>query len=1069
MYIEYKPLSQKPDSSTYVPFELSEAQKSGILKIDPKIRKNWDDWVANELKITKEALWESYSSEQIDSIGICIYNFLKNDRFIIGDETGIGKGRILSGISRWGWINNKKILFFTEREHLLTEFWKDLNETNNTDLIKNPVIFHSTSKIYNPDMSIALRGTTKSVREIEANGFAEDTNIVFTNYSQISLKQHKKNKLSILEEYCNNSIIIMDESHNATGDSNTKEFLLNLIEKTPNIVFSSATFIKDESQFEIYEKSFKFTDSVVSLMKKIIKNDDKGTLRKILTYELTKNLQFWRREHEPLKIGWQTIFCDNEEEINKYVENYSVVINKLFNIVSNISKQSESIENQQVTNAWFSLGATINRLSRNLLLILKTPMLVKSVEKSLENDHKAVIVIDSTLSSMIKKIHQKYLDENLINNEGNDDSNEFTDTEDSEYIYNFQQSLVFVIDEILKEYISHNQHDNILVEEYKDLLKSTEFFSSLTISPIDYIKENLQTKNIACGEISGRKIHLQDNKIKNLKLEPKTKIVKDFNDGKINVLIITRAGASGISAHSNRAFIDQRVRDLYELEITNRPTYRLQFMGRVNRKNQVHQPLFFSIVTKLPFEQRIVNIERNKLNVLQSHISGETNKLNEENIINLYNPYTDSCAFDYLKNNPSLAYQMGISLKTKKSDYYYIDSLLKRCIVLSPEKQNFLYDFLISTVVTYQKIQVRKNNPSKITVDNIKTFWHQLDIPQQEEFKKIYGNFPHLSINQFKFPWVGIASTKYHFLIDSVFDKTLEKEYLKNKSNESEALNVIAKSYKFIIRKNLYNNQYLDKHIKPMIDKLSLGKQMILKTDFGKIFGYIHNIEYPQIKEAENYPNLILFHIKTINPSMNENVFYAPEDYFITLKEIIESHSIEVKETPINWTHYSRAKREIIRDNYCLVGHPVYLQFLQSSYGIGEIEYLNFNGENKMCYVVPKIMKKEDFIKIRKPIYQPNKIMELLIARKISNMTTTWRSEEEEKPSLKLESTTGGYNLMIANEIHRDKEFIDFPMKKKLSNYRGATKDGYHCYFIIYKEIRTILFMLEKREVIWFI
>ena len=84
-----------------------------------------------------------------------------------------------------------------------------------------------------------------------------------------------------------------------------------------------------------------------------------------------------------------------------------------------------------------------------------------------------------------------------------------------------------------------------------------------------------------------------------------------------DVIIITRAGASGISLHASAIFKDKRVRDLYELEITNRPTYRLQFIGRVNRKNQVVQPEFYTVVTKLPFEQRILNVEQQKLKKLQ--------------------------------------------------------------------------------------------------------------------------------------------------------------------------------------------------------------------------------------------------------------------------------------------------------------------------------------------------------------------------------------------------------------------------------------------------------------------
>jgi hypothetical protein len=94
--------------------------------------------------------------------------------------------------------------------------------------------------------------------------------------------------------------------------------------------------------------------------------------------------------------------------------------------------------------------------------------------------------------------------------------------------------------------------------------------------------------------------------------------------------------------------------------------------------------------------------------------------------------------------------------------------------------------------------------------------------------------------------------------------------------------------------------------------------------------------------------------------------------------------------------------------------------------------------------------------------------MDLFISRKIIGITTSWKDEIDEKATLKIDTTTGGYNIYIAQEISKDNDFIDFPLRKKLNNYKGKTKDGYLYYFVTYKEIRTLLFMFEKRDVIWF-
>lgn len=1058
MYTEYQPLSKKPDVSTYVPLEIAEAQKQAIKQIPIKILENWDEWVAKKVSLNIDDLWKFFSSEQIDSIGICVFNFWQNKNFIVGDETGIGKGRILSGISRWAWSTGKKVLFFTEREHLITEFWKDLHDTNSIDLVQKPVVFHSKSTIFNPDGTIAFKGTSKLVKLIEKHGFHEETNLVLTNYSQVSLKQHKKTKKNKLEEYCKNAIIILDECHNATGDSNTKKIIIELIKKAKHVVFSSATFIKDESQLDLYQNLINFDKHTFELFKRVLKNDNKRILRKVFTYELTKSLQFWRREHQPLNIEWQTIVCEDEEYINKIIQKYSEIINGLFFIVNQLNKDF-------VTNSWFAFGALINRLSRNLLLILKLNTLVKAIQKSIAKNHKAIIVIDSTLSSLIKKItttknnnDRIQINEELDNNEKIDEKN---------YVLNFQQAILYIIDEVLKEIIINEKLNSELLVQYEKLKEKSKVFADLSISPIDTIIQKLADANIKCGEISGRTFCLnKDGHIEKLTKIPKTKIVNQFNNGELDVLIITRAGASGISLHASAAFSDQRIRDLYELEITNRPTYRLQFIGRVNRKNQVAKPLFYTIITKLPFEQRILNLEQRKLKTLRSHISGDDEKMGQENIYNFYNEHTDKSAYLFLLNHPHLAYQMGINLKYKKSKFYYIDSILKRCIVLNIEQQNAIYDYLIYSIESYVKLQSRKNIPLSVELKSIKTFWHNLDKTKQEEFRNSYISFPELSINQFKFPWVGLMHVNSIYRTNSLYSSVLKAELQKNLEKDSEIKTFLEKVGNTIITRKRYDYNFIYKTAIPLLKSLHIGSCITIKRNNEKIFGYIHDIEIPKIKDAWKYEDLILIRIKTINPHLHHSIYYANEDYYIALDELIESDLIEISNIPINWSQFDRPEGIFIRSGYFFIGHPVYMQFLQQIYKIGEVEYFKFYDKNQMCVILPHSITEEKIMQFKKPIYQADKIAQNLISKQIMSLTTSW--EPNIKAIFKLKVTTSGFNFFVATEALKNYDIIDFSLKKKLQNFIGSM-NGYYLYFIQHKDIRNLLWMLEQRNVVWFV
>lgn len=1065
MYIEYKSISQKPDASTFVPPELYEAQQQGIATIPRSLRNRWDDWVADLLGISKELLWECYSSEQIDSIGICVYNFEKGRNFFIGDETGIGKGRILSGISRWAWSKGKKVLFFTEREHLISEFWKDLHHTHNIDSIIEPVSFHGSSKVFNPDGEVELKGTSKKVKDIEANGFNSETNLIMTNYSQISLKQHKTNKLEHLKKYCKNAIIILDEAHNATGDSNTKDMLLELVKVSKHCVFSSATYLKDESQLELYESSFVLDDSMMKLLKKTLKNDRDSTLRKIFTYELTRNLQFWRREHQPLEDKWRTLVCDNEEYSNKIIQTYSQTISGLFKIVSAIN-EDPSLETSIAANAWFSLGATINRLSRNLLLVLKLDTLIDSVKKDISEGRKAVVVLDSTLSSLVQKIIAK-------NKEEIDDEQE--EIEISDKILkdtpplNFQSAILYVIDEVLGEVMQNPYIDHNVKKAYDQLKEDTYVFADLSLSPIDTMIQSFKDAGIPCGEISGRTFNIdKDGKISKLVKLPKTKIVAKFNNGEEDVVIITRAGASGISLHASAAFKDQKVRVLYELEITNRPTYRLQFMGRVNRKNQVRQPLFYTVVTKLPFEQRILNVEQQKLKKLQAHISGDDTKMDQASVLNFYNNHTENAALEYLQNNKQIAYQMGISLKGKKEDFFYIDSLLKRCIVLSVEEQNFLYDYLIYSVESFNKLNLRKNVPDDISIVNIKTFWNQMDEQGKKDFAAQFGRFQHLSINQFKYPWVGLMKTTSKYYTNALNSRVLENELKHNLEDVYGLDSFMKKVGQTIISKDYYHKDYLMKSVLPRLKNIMIGKNIIVSNPEGKIYGYVHNIEVPNIPNSYKYPSLTLLHIKVVNPHLHKSLYYANEDFYMTLVELIESDNVEFSNQSIEWEKYDRPPKEFIRENHVLVGHPVYMQFIQQCYSIGDIEYFKVGGNNNMCILFPPTFKEDYIMGMKKPIYESGKIMDGFIGQKIKAITTVWQGDDVIKPFFRVDKTAGGYFLRIADEVYGNQEIVTYPLKKKLQAFRGAHQ-GYRIYFLKYKELRGVLATLEKTDVIWFI
>ena len=264
--LPYQPISKKDDSDGWVGSELFYAQQEAKNKLPSELINNWDDQIAKWLDVKKDELYNNFSAEQIDAIGIAIYQIKNNKAFILGDETGKGKGRILAGITKWAILNNLNVVFFTEKHALFTDFWRDLTFTENTDI--NYKVLHPEAKIYSIDGEEIYKSSNKTVKQILEEKEINKT-LILTTYSQVSNSQQKK-RLGWFEEILGEGIIILDESHNASGESNTNKFISKLLKKAKGVIFSSATFMKEENEINLYQKAYSLDKSEWMLLNNLL-------------------------------------------------------------------------------------------------------------------------------------------------------------------------------------------------------------------------------------------------------------------------------------------------------------------------------------------------------------------------------------------------------------------------------------------------------------------------------------------------------------------------------------------------------------------------------------------------------------------------------------------------------------------------------------------------------------------------------------------------------------------------------------------------------------------------------
>lgn len=120
-----------------------------------------------------------------------------------------------------------------------------------------------------------------------------------------------------------------------------------------------------------------------------------------------------------------------------------------------------------------------------------------------------------------------------------------------------------------------------------------------------------------------------------------------------------------------------------------------------------------------------------------------------------------------------------------------------------------------------------------------------------------------------------------------------------------------------------------------------------------------------------------------------------------------------------------------------------------------------------MCVLLPHTFSEETIMKMKRPIFEAQKVIGGLMAKQIGALTTVWQGDHLIKPYFRMERTEGGYLVKVAQEIARDQKIVDFALKKHLKDYRGDGA-GFSHYFLKYKDAPKFLYAMEKREIIWF-
>src|SRR3546814_1221735 len=95
-----------------------------------------DEWVAGKLGWDVETMGRYLSPERVDAAALAMSSGQRGRGFILADQTGLGKGRILAALARAAALDGRRVVFLTEKANLFTDFWRDVRDTNSEAVLE---------------------------------------------------------------------------------------------------------------------------------------------------------------------------------------------------------------------------------------------------------------------------------------------------------------------------------------------------------------------------------------------------------------------------------------------------------------------------------------------------------------------------------------------------------------------------------------------------------------------------------------------------------------------------------------------------------------------------------------------------------------------------------------------------------------------------------------------------------------------------------------------------------------------------------------------------------------------
>lgn len=705
--LPYRPHNTAFRLESVAPAAMVEAMDKVLSQIEAQ-HGSIDEFVKTELGYdTIAETYQALAAEQMDSVAMAIYQMKQEQALIIGDQTGVGKGRQMAALIRWAVQRGEKPVFITQKADLFSDIYRDLVDVGSGDLV--PFIFNSDGAMVDSKGNTVHKplSSAEMAKVFASGALPEEYDFAVLTYSQVNTgdvvsqqemeeaakksgartkkSKNVKNgkatpKATFLRAIAKDNYLFLDESHTAAGSSNTGAYLQSILRGAKAATFASATFAKRPDTMPLYAIRTAMSQAKVD-PDKMISIIEKGgvTLQEIMSRELTNAGQMVRRERDMSDVvtDWKTI--TDPETVRRARENYDRTI-AAFNAIIKFQEGyvKPMIEALDMELAVMAESAGVNRgtdkmgvenvpfasktynYTKQLMLALKVNAIADEVEGEINAGRHPVIALESTMESSIKD----YAAGEII--------------DEPTFSASLLKGLDTVMQYTVKDEDGNERHERYSPQalgpagekayyELQDFIR--ESTSDIFISPLDAIIERLNKKGYKVGELTGRNMYVERNDdgrvvVKRRTDKDKKKMQREFNSGVLDVLILNKSASTGISLHASEKFSDQRQRSMIIAQPLSDINDYMQMIGRIDRTGQVHRGYYINLGLPVPAENRFLMMLSTKLKSLNANTTtSQDSESNDVEAPDLLNKYGSQVVVEYLRDNVDIYEKMGTPLK----------------------------------------------------------------------------------------------------------------------------------------------------------------------------------------------------------------------------------------------------------------------------------------------------------------------------------------------------------------------------------------------------------------------